>query len=186
MNNMNGWLPLVVIAAAVASACSDGSQIRDSEADAMGAPSVGDRPAPPPAIMPPERVPADVTLGHPKSGARLALALPANVRATWTAAQLSLATSGAAPRTVRVSVGGDTPVEGTSLTLRVVALVPAFRSDADSVTSASNRPDNPAVLLRLLAKDKTLAEGWVFQKYPEFNTFNSERVHVRLAALTAK
>ena len=96
--------------------------------------------------------------------------------------ELTLTGKGGAPHTVRVPVGGDAAVGGSGLTVRVIALVPAFQSNADAVTSTSNNPDNPAVLVRLLDKDRTLAEGWVFQKYPDFNTFNSDRVQVRLAA----
>lgn len=176
-----GRLPWVLAAIAfvlATGACSD----RDQTSNVAPA-GVDSRSPPVPVIMPPERTSADASLGHPKSGAKLALKIPAEVRAKWKAAELALADSGNAPRTVRVPVGGNTAVGGTGLMLRVVAVVPAFQSSGDAVTSASNRPDNPAVLVRLLDKDRTLTEGWVFQKYPDFNTFNSDRVHVRLAAI---
>ena len=156
------------------------------QAEVVIAQVVGDHPPLLPVIMPPKPASAGAALGHPKSGAKLVLEIPAEVRAKWKAVELTLTGKGGAPQTVRVPVGGDAAVGGSGLTVRVIALVPAFQSNADAVTSTSNNPDNPAVLVRLLDKDRTLAEGWVFQKYPDFNTFNSDRVQVRLAAaLTA-
>lgn len=175
-----GRLPLVL---AVAFVLATGACTNRDETSNVTPEGTGDRPPSLPVILPPERTSTDTNLGHPKSGAKLALKIPAEVRAKWKAAELSLVGNGKAPRTVRVPVGGNTAVGGTGLTLLVVALVPAFQSSGDAVTSASNRPDNPAVLVRLLDKDRTLTEGWVFQKYPDFNTFNSDRVQVRLAAI---
>jgi len=62
--------------------------------------------------------------------------------------------------------------------------VPAFRSDAGKVTSRSNQPDNPAALVQLVDKTRVLSEGWVFQKYPDFNTYHSERLHLQLLSAT--
>jgi hypothetical protein len=53
------------------------------------------------------------------------------------------------------------------------------------VTSASNSPDNPAVLIQLVDKTQVLSEGWVFQKLPDFNTYQSEKLHVQLLSASA-
>jgi len=53
------------------------------------------------------------------------------------------------------------------------------------VTSASNNPDNPAVLIQLVDKARILSEGWVFQKLPDFNTYQSEKLHLQLLSASA-
>lgn len=116
---------------------------------------------------------------HAKSGTHSRLNIPAEVLATWKSIELSLTGKGIPTRTTRVAVGGALKL-ANDLVLRVVAYVPAFRSDSGTVTSASNKPENPAVLLQLLEKDKLVAEGWIFQNLSDFNTFSSDRIKVQL------
>lgn len=120
-----------------------------------------------------------VAFKHAKSGTQSRLNIPADVRATWKSVELTLTGKDLSARTTKVAVGGELQLEH-GLVLRVVAYVPAFRSDSGTVTSASNKPDNPAVLVQLLDKDKLAGEGWIFQKLSDFNTFSSDRVKVQL------
>jgi len=117
---------------------------------------------------------------HAKSGNKSLLNIPAEVKAKWKAVELTLSGINIPQRKVRVSIGGETKIDQTGLLVRVVAYVPAFQSDAGTVTSSSNSPDNPAVLVQLVDKAKVLNEGWVFQKYPDFNTYQSETLHLQL------
>jgi len=112
-------------------------------------------------------------------GAKTRLDIPASVKAKWKSAELSLAGRDIALRTVKVAIGGEVDL-GKEQVLRVLAYVPAFQSDAGTVTSASNNPDNPAVLVQLLDRKQPVAEGWVFQKLPDFNTFSTDRLKVQL------
>jgi hypothetical protein len=41
---------------------------------------------------------------------------------------------------------------------------------------------NPAVQIEVIANGQVLAEGWVFQNLPDFNSFKSEQVQVRLVS----
>jgi len=112
-------------------------------------------------------------------GGKTRLNIPAEVKAKWKTTELSLAGPNLPLRTVKVAIGGETDV-GKALVLRVLAYVPAFQSDSGTVTSASNNPDNPAVLVQLLEGKRPVAEGWVFQKLPDFNTFSTDRLKVQL------
>jgi len=124
---------------------------------------------------------------HPKSGAQSKLNIPAAVKEKWRAVKLGINAEGGKETAVRMPIGGAIRVEGTALKLHVVAFVPAFTSNARMITSVSNNPDNPAVLLRLQEGKKTLSEGWVFQNLTEFNTFSHGQVKVRLSTgLTAE
>jgi hypothetical protein len=77
-------------------------------------------------------------------------------------------------------------VANTGLSLSVTAFVPAFISDAGVVSSSSNNLDNPAVQLQLHDRTGKVTEGWVFQSLPDFNSFSSKQVSVRLLSAEAK
>ena len=132
--------------------------------------------------------PADTTSGtdfkHAKSGKPLQLNIPAEVKAKWKVVELSYSGKNIPHRKVQVSIGGESGIDRSGLLVRVVAFVPAFQSDAGTVTSASNSPDNPAVLVQLRDKARVLSEGWVFQKYPDFNTYQSEKLQLQLLSAT--
>lgn len=117
---------------------------------------------------------------HPtRSGIPTKLNVPAEVKATWKSVELSVSVAGRA-RTLRVAVGAEAAVPDSRLAVRVLAYLPAFQMGDGGITSAGNNPDNPAVLLRLTEKGRLLAEGWVFQQLPDFDTLKSETVRVRL------
>ena len=122
---------------------------------------------------------------HAKSGMKSRLNIPADVKAKWKSVELSLSGNDISPRKVQVAIGGETDIGKSGLVVRVVAYVPAFQSDTGTVTSTSNNPDNPAVLIQLVDKGQLLSEGWVFQKLPDFNTFASDRLQVQLLAAAA-
>ena len=127
----------------------------------------------------------DADFKHAKSGVKTRLDIPADVKAKWKSVELSVAGKDIAVRKLRIAVGGETGIDKSGLTVRVVAYVPAFQSDAGAVTSASNNPDNPAVLIQLADKGQVLSEGWVFQKLPDFNTYSSDKLQVQLLAAHA-
>jgi hypothetical protein len=117
---------------------------------------------------------------HPaRTGAPAKLNVPAEVKATWKSVELSVSVAGQA-HTLRVAVGAEAAVPGSSLAVRALAYLPAFQIGNDGITSAGNNPDNPAVLLRLTDKGRTSTEGWVFQNLPDFNSFKSDKARIRL------
>ena len=127
----------------------------------------------------------DADFKHPQSGVKTRLNIPADVKAKWKTVELSVAGKDITLRNLQIPVGGETSVDKSGLTVRVVAYVPAFQSDAGAVTSASNKPDNPAVLIQLVDKGQVLNEGWVFQKLPDFNTYSNDRLQIQLLAASA-
>jgi hypothetical protein len=123
---------------------------------------------------------------HPKSTQTSTLRIPAEVKAKWKSVELSITAAGGKEQRTRVSIGDKVAVANTGLSLSVTAYVPAFMSDAGVVTSSSNHPDNPAVQLQLSDGKGKIAEGWVFQSLPDFNSFSSNKVSVRLLSAQAR
>jgi hypothetical protein len=122
---------------------------------------------------------------HAKSGHKSRLNIPADVQAKWKSVELALSGKNIPPHNVHVSIGGEARVDQSGLLLRVVAYVPAFQSVDGTVTSSSNNPDNPAVLVQLVDNGQVQSEGWLFQNLPDFNTYSSNRLQVRLVTASS-
>lgn len=123
---------------------------------------------------------------HAKSeGGQRAVTVPPEVQAKWKAVELSMTPPDGPAQQAKVAVGSEIALRKSASVVRVLAFVPAFQITDAGVTSRSNEPDNPAVLVRLSERDRTIAEGWVFQKLPEFNTFKSDNVRIELRRATS-
>lgn len=117
---------------------------------------------------------------HPKPAgkAKLAVVVPDSVKGKWAAARIAVATNGT-EKEIKVAIGDKISL-GNNLQLQVVHYLPAYTSDFQTVTSSSNEQVNPAIMVQTIAGGKIVAEGWVFQNLPEFNSFHSEQAKVRL------
>lgn len=139
-----------------------------------------------PANHPTQETSSDSGFVHPKTSLTSTLRIPPEVKAKWKSVELSITATGGKEQRAHVTIGDKVTVANTGLSLNVAAFVPAFMSDAGVVTSSSNNLDNPAVQLQLRDGKGKIAEGWVFQSLPEFNSFSSSKVSVRLLSAEAK
>ena len=79
-----------------------------------------------------------------------------------------------------VKVGGKAGVPNTNLTVSVESFMPDYTISENNITTRSNEPNNPAVLLELFEGNKSLAKGWVFERFPDFNSYRHERYQMVL------
>jgi hypothetical protein len=137
-------------------------------------------------IMPTGHPSMDKTLSHPASGkSQLKVTTPAAVAAKWKSVELDVQIAGASEQKIVVPIGGERKVFRTDLTLKIAAYLPAFKIQDGTATSSSNQPDNPAALVQLQGADGKITEGWVYQKFPQFDTFRSDRIQVKLLTASA-
>lgn len=117
---------------------------------------------------------------HPKSDSKkkLSVVVPDSVKGKWSSATLAV-TIGGADKELKLAIGGNASI-GNNLQLHLIQYLPAYTSDFSSATSSSNEQSNPAALIQIVSAGKVTEEGWVFQNLPEFNSFKSDRVKVRL------
>ncbi|MFC1685162.1 hypothetical protein ACFL0R_06810 [Pseudomonadota bacterium] len=118
---------------------------------------------------------------HPVSSDKeLAINLPESVMGKWSAVTFEVTTVDGSKDKLEVVLGSETSVPGSNLMLRAEVFVPAYKSDFKTITSASNALDNPAAKVALIENQQVVAKGWVFQNLPEFNSFSSDKVSIRL------
>jgi hypothetical protein len=114
----------------------------------------------------------------PAGKKKLAVAVPDSVKGKWSSATLAV-TTGGAEKELKLAIGDKISL-GKNLQLHLVHYLPAYTSDFQSVTSSSNEPTNPAIQVQAISNGQVIAEGWIFQNLPEFNSFRNEQVKVRL------
>jgi hypothetical protein len=105
------------------------------------------------------------------------------VKATWKEVQIEITDNAAKlTKVVTLQVGSVVQLTDEGHHLKIEILVPDYAIAENKIQSRSNEPNNPAVLVDLLEKDKSVARGWVFREFPEFNSFNNPRFHLVLVA----
>jgi hypothetical protein len=120
---------------------------------------------------------------HPQMGsAGRSVRVPDEVKNKWRAVRLQIEDKGgtAAPRVVTVALGGTAEIPGTGLVLQVQEFLPALQVKDSEVTSASNEPTNPAVLVRVSEGEREAFRGWLFGKFPDMQPFEHPRVRITL------
>jgi hypothetical protein len=168
--------------------------------------NAGNRPAAMPGrkTAPAEKPPAEETAGETarakpddKSDAKAAginphgvkqgdkqkhqVVIPEEIKNRWQAINLAITDKQTAKtQTVVVALGASYRIPGSELTIKAGDFIPDFKVDALSVTSVSNKPNNPAVNVTVSEGGKEIFNGWLFEKYPEVHAFKHKRYAVVL------
>ncbi len=121
--------------------------------------------------------------GHPQVGSTgRAVRVPETVKGKWQAVKLRVEqkTGGKPPEVFTVKLGGQLDIPGSKLRVRVSDFLPALQVSGNEVTSASNEPTNPAVLVSVTDGGKETFKGWLFSKFPEMQPFEHPRYRITL------
>lgn len=165
------------ITIAALSGCSNKKEGATTE---TRSPAAQQAPATEPAAMPLQAAPVKAQHGGSKQEKELKLS--DEVKTKWKEVKLDVTDSSAKSlESVTVKVGGSVHIGKNGATLKVAAFVPDYAMSDNNIVSRSNDLKNPAVLLELLEGGKVAVRGWVFNKFPDFNSFNSAKFKVALA-----
>ena len=121
---------------------------------------------------------------HPKLDGKkvLTVVVPDSIKGHWKSVNLVITGPDGKEKAARSAVGDKIDIGTEGAQMHVMNFLPAYTSDFNTATSSSNEPTNPAVQVQLIKQGKVLAEGWVFQKLPDFNSFSSSLVKVKLVS----
>ena len=136
--------------------------------------------------MPGEHAAVDKTaediqkLAHSSIKTQKEVFLKEDVKAKWKEVKLELTEGKSkASQAVTAKVGSTIKLD-ERFKLKVDTFVPDYAIAENRIESRSNEANNPAVLVELLEGDKTVAKGWVFKDFPEFNSYTDDRFPVKL------
>ena len=98
--------------------------------------------------------------------------VPDKVKGKWKAVKIAVTDKTANKETVyTVPIGGEMPIPGSNMAVKVDNFLPHFSMDGTTLTSQSNEPKNPAAQVRIIEGGKEVFKGWLFSLYPTTHTF---------------
>ena len=115
-------------------------------------------------------------------GTGRAVRVPDAVKGKWRAVKAKVETKGGGspPQTITLSLGAEVVVPGTTLKLRAEEFLPALQVKDNEITSGSNEPANPAVLMTISEDGKQVFHGWLFSKFPDMQPFEHPKYRITL------
>jgi hypothetical protein len=130
----------------------------------------------PPAGMPTDMPKIDRTVNVPKE-----------VSSKWKAVKLTVENK--ASKTTKeftVNVGSELAVPDTKVKIKVLAFLPDFRMGEKDITSASDKPNNPAVQVAVREPGKEEWKGWLYSMHPGIHPFQHDTIAITLMGGVAK
>ena len=113
--------------------------------------------------------------------------VPKDVTAKWKAVKLMVEDKTAkTSKEYTVAVGSDLAVPNTKVTVKVLAFLPDFRMGEQDITSASDKPNNPAAQVSVQEPGKPEWKGWLYTKFPTMHPFEHEKVGLTLVGGVSK
>jgi hypothetical protein len=79
-----------------------------------------------------------------------------------------------------IAVGSDLAVPNTKLSVKVFAFLPDFRMSDKDISTASDKPNNPAALVAVQEPGKQEWQGWIYSKHPTVHPFPHEKFSITL------
>jgi len=109
--------------------------------------------------------------------------IPEEVQKTWKSATIDIVdkTSGKVAKEFKVKPGQTVNYGG--LEIKVLYVVPHLVLD-NGYTSATNEPQNPAILVEVKEKGKTIYAGPIYQKFPQMYNINHPRYEIILKGIS--
>jgi hypothetical protein len=107
--------------------------------------------------------------------------VPAEVKAKWKAVKLNIEDKTAkSTKEYTVAVGSELAVPNTKMKIKVLAFLPDFRMGEKDITSASDKPNNPAAQVLVTESGKEDQKIWLYSMHPGIHPFAHDRVALTL------
>ena len=116
-----------------------------------------------------------------------AVVVPKEVKAKWAAVKLMIEDKTAkTAQEYTVAIGSDLVIPNTKMKIAVLAFLPDFKMTENDITSASNKPNNPAAQVLIQESGKEEWKGWLFASHSQIHSFPHERISIKLLSGVSK
>jgi len=113
--------------------------------------------------------------------------IPKEVKAKWSGVKLHIEDKTAkTSKDYTVAVGSDVSIPNTKIKVKVLAFLPDFRMGEKDITSASEKPNNPAAQIVVQEQGKEEWKGFIYSMHPGIHPFQHERISITLQGGVAK
>ena len=107
--------------------------------------------------------------------------VPDAVKGSWKAVKIEVEYKDKkSKKQFTVPLKSEFKVPDSDLVLKVGEFLPHFAMAADSITSNSNNPENPAVQAEVFQGGKEVFHGWLFSKFPSVQPFQHDKFGVTM------
>jgi hypothetical protein len=109
------------------------------------------------------------------------IVVPKEVAAKWKSVKLTIEDKmNKSKKEYTISIGSSLDVPGTKIKLTVVAFLPDFRMGEKDITSASDKPNNPAAQVLIQEPGKPDQKIWLYSMHPGVHPFQHEKIGLSL------
>jgi len=131
--------------------------------------------------------PTRAAAGHPVgSEVKREVKVPNEVKTKWKSVNLKVRDMEKnSEELISVNIGKETSIKGGNFAVKVEAFLPDYTIYDTYISSKSNEPVNPPVLIELLQGGKSVAKGWVFTNLTAFNSYKHNRYEVVLPPVSS-
>ena len=103
------------------------------------------------------------------------------VSSKWKSIKLTIENKAAkSSKEYTIAVGGEQAVPNTTIKVKVLAFLPDFRMGEKDITSASDKPNNPAAQVAVIEGGKEVWKGWLYSMHPGVHPYAHERIAITL------
>jgi hypothetical protein len=109
------------------------------------------------------------------------LVVPKEVAAKWKSVKLTVEDKmNKSKKEYTIGIGSSLEIPGTKMKLTVVAFLPDFRMGEKDITSASDKPNNPAAQVLIQEPGKPDQKIWLYSMHPGVHPFQHEKIGLTL------
>ena len=125
--------------------------------------------------------------GMPGMAKERTVVVPKEAKAKWKAVKIAITDKATKKsKEYTVAIGSDLAVPNTKVKIKVLAFLPDFRMTDKEITSATDKPNNPAAQVEVQEPGKPEWKGWLYSMHPEVHPFEHEKIAVLLVGGVAK
>jgi hypothetical protein len=116
-----------------------------------------------------------------------AIEVPKEVAAKWKAVKLMIEDKAAkTSKEYTIKVGDEQALPNSNFKVKVHYFLPDFKMGEKSITSASDKPNNPAAQVSVTEGGKEIWKGWLYTLHPGIHPFQHEKIGLALAGGVSK
>ena len=121
------------------------------------------------------------TPGHGGKKTEFSVVVPQEVKDTWTSAVFIVEDKQEGKKDeVTVDIGDEFAIAGSGIVVKAGPFLPNFKMSAETITSTSNSPDNPAIGVEIYENGVKVFPasgkwGWLYVNFPTIHSFEHSR-----------
>ncbi|NTW58127.1 MAG: DUF2155 domain-containing protein [Nitrospirae bacterium] len=116
-----------------------------------------------------------------------AVVVPKEIAAKWKSVKLTIEDKAAkSSKEYTIAVGAEQAVPNTTIKVKVLAFLPDFKMGEKDITSASDKPNNPAALVSVTEGGKEIWKSWLYSLHPGVHPFQHEKIGLTLIGGVSK